>query len=98
MLIVSLPSFLLLTSILFLSRLCKVPKKGLLTLATSIERASADSLRAPSPRPSSDARSVLDVPSGPVTVSSLPLRVTETLGGTSMDAMLRRADGADAAR
>jgi hypothetical protein len=79
---------------LFFSRVCSVPKKGLLTLATSIERPSGESFSAPSPRPSSDARSVLDVPSGPVTESSLPLRVTETLGGTSMDATLSRAGAA----
>ena len=84
----------ILTSILFLSRVCSVPKKGLLTLATSIERPSGESLSAPSPRPSSDARSVFDVPSGPVTVSSLPFLVTETLGGTSMDATLRSAGAA----
>ena len=76
---------------MFFSRLCKVPKKGLLTLATSMERPSCESFRAPSPRPSSDARSVFDVPSGPDTVSSLPLRETDTSAGTSMDARLRRA-------
>lgn len=80
---------------MFFSRLCRVPKNGLLTLATSIDRPSGESLSAPSPRPSSAARSVLDVPSGPATVSSLPLRVTETPSGTSTEATWRAEDEAE---